>query len=152
MIDTEGRIWVGFFDEGVFGNFGWNHPGPTGLGAAGLVALDDHGEVLWRFNEDQMLISDCYALNVHRPEVWAYYDTDFELARVDGTGRPDVLGQAGVFGASALAVSDQAVRCPRNIANRATVSTWCGGIIRVLPSPCLSRLSRPRISSRGPRP
>ena len=84
VIDTQGRIWVGYFDEGVFGNLGWSHPGPTGLGAAGLVALDDHGEVLWRFNEDQTpFISDCYALNVHGSEAWAYYYTDFEVARVD---------------------------------------------------------------------
>src|ERR1700761_2145702 len=27
FVDTLGRIWVGYFDEGVFGNFGWSDPG-----------------------------------------------------------------------------------------------------------------------------
>jgi len=25
--DAEGRIWVGYFDEGIFGNFGWQYAG-----------------------------------------------------------------------------------------------------------------------------
>lgn len=29
--DAPGRIWAGYFDEGVYGNFGWGRPGPPPL-------------------------------------------------------------------------------------------------------------------------
>jgi hypothetical protein len=43
-IDDGGRIWVGWFDEGVFGNGGWRVPGhewPPSI--YGLAAFDDGG-------------------------------------------------------------------------------------------------------------
>src|SRR5260370_20638010 len=33
----EGDLWVSYFDEGVFGNYGWSPPGPEPIGAPGLV-------------------------------------------------------------------------------------------------------------------
>jgi hypothetical protein len=79
---VNGEIWVGFFDEGIFGD-----PLRTGgLGAAGLVCLSAQGEVLFRY-ADQIAepqgippIDDCYALNhVDQNEVWVCYYGDFPV-------------------------------------------------------------------------
>jgi hypothetical protein len=77
-----GEIWIGFFDEGVFGD-----PSRTGgLAAAGMVCLSAQGEVLFRY-ADQIAepqgippIDDCYALNVvDQDEVWLSYYGDFPV-------------------------------------------------------------------------
>jgi hypothetical protein len=40
LADGTGHIWVGYFDEGVFGNYGWGRPGsPEPLGACGLTGF-----------------------------------------------------------------------------------------------------------------
>ena len=39
QVDSLGRIWVSYADEGVYGNFGWGQPGPPPVGAAGLVCF-----------------------------------------------------------------------------------------------------------------
>ena len=79
-IDRRGLIWVAYFDEGVFGNYGWGGPGPRPIGAAGLVCFSDNGEKVWEFLAGQ--IADCYALNVSGTEAVAYYYTDFPICRV----------------------------------------------------------------------
>jgi hypothetical protein len=78
---TEGAIWTSFFDEGVFGNYGWQSP----VGASGLVAWDSGGNKLYEFQPSASLdsICDCYALNVESEEdVWFYYYTEFPLVRL----------------------------------------------------------------------
>lgn len=84
---TDGEIWIGFFDEGVFGD-----PLRTGgLGAAGLVCLNAQGEVSFRY-ADQIAepqgiprIDDCYALNVvDQNEVWLCYYGDFPVVALSG--------------------------------------------------------------------
>lgn len=83
-IDGKDRIWISYFDEGVFGNFGWSHPGPTGLGAGGLNCFDRTGELLWQHNREDAIehIDDCYAMNVSPLGVWFYFYTAFKVARV----------------------------------------------------------------------
>ncbi len=39
-IDEQSRIWVAYSDEGVFGNFGWNNPGPETVGRSGLACFN----------------------------------------------------------------------------------------------------------------
>ncbi len=83
-IDGTDRIWISYFDEGVFGNFGWSNPGPTGLGAGGLNCFDRTGNLLWQHNREATTehIDDCYAMNVSPLGVWFYFYTDFKVARV----------------------------------------------------------------------
>ncbi|WP_317057695.1 hypothetical protein [Roseovarius rhodophyticola] len=83
-IDCTDRIWISYFDEGVFGNFGWSHPGPTGLGAGGVNCFDRTGELLWQHNREEASehIDDCYAMNVSPLGVWFYFYTAFKVARV----------------------------------------------------------------------
>jgi hypothetical protein len=63
--DNKGNIWVGYFDEGVYGNFGWQYAdGPFGV--AGLSCFSQSGQKMWDFEPPEGFdsISDCYALNV----------------------------------------------------------------------------------------
>lgn len=74
-----GLIWTSFFDEGVFGNYGWSRP----VGESGLIAWDSWG--IRVFTNSEADIADCYALNVVSDhEVWFYYYTDFKLCRLFG--------------------------------------------------------------------
>jgi hypothetical protein len=72
-----GTLWTGYFDEDVFGNYGWSEP----VGAPGLIAWNRKGEVIYK--NSSFDICDCYALNViSDDEVWFYYYTDFQLVRL----------------------------------------------------------------------
>jgi hypothetical protein len=78
---SDGIIWTSFFDEGVFGNYGWSDP----VGASGLVAWDSTGQKHWEYQPTGNLdnICDCYALNVASPlDTWCYYYTDFPLVHI----------------------------------------------------------------------
>jgi hypothetical protein len=106
-----GNVWVGYFDEGVYGNFGWGDEGaPPPLGAAGLMRFTDALQPDWTFPADNRwgTIDDCYALNVDGETAWACYYSDFPVVRADGddlTGwRNDIAS-----GVRALAVSDRRV-------------------------------------------
>lgn len=70
-VDALGRIWVSYFDEGVFGG---------GIGAAGLVCFSEAGEKLWALHDDQM--ADCYALNVSNAEAAIFFYTEFPICRI----------------------------------------------------------------------
>jgi hypothetical protein len=71
----DGDIWVGYFDEGVFG---------SGIGSEGLVCFDPTGTPIFRYMEFAKqhglpFISDCYTLNVVGSSVYVSYYTDFPL-------------------------------------------------------------------------
>lgn len=83
--DARGNVWVGYFDEGVYGNFGLGVDGLTPLGAAGLSCFSPNGKPLWDFSPPEGFdyISDCYALNVARNGAWACYYTGFPFVFID---------------------------------------------------------------------
>lgn len=85
QIDCLGRIWVSYFDEGVFGNFGWGGPsGPAPVGSTGLACFSASGAKIWSFPEDAIhAISDCYALNVSGDAAAAFVYTDFPVCRIN---------------------------------------------------------------------
>ena len=106
QVDGVGRIWAGYFDEGVFGNFGWGHPDSAPpLGRSGLVCWSDTGERLYEFVPPDGCgpIDDCYALNVDANGAWVCYYSDFPIVSVgaDFTTR-GWLGDTG--GAHSIAV------------------------------------------------
>lgn len=79
QIDETDTIWVSYFDEGIFGNFGWEQP----MGSAGIVAYSMNGHRLWGASDYGMI--DCYALNVvSSKEVYFYYYDDFYLVQLNG--------------------------------------------------------------------
>jgi hypothetical protein len=103
----QGRIWVSYFDEGVFGD--------TVLGRAGLACLDHAGRVEFKFNDLALAgsvpdIADCYAFNVCSDrELWACYYTDFPLVRLVDHKVARIWPKVGVAGSHAFAVSGQRV-------------------------------------------
>jgi hypothetical protein len=101
---SDGMIWANYFDEGVFGNFGWELP----IGAPGLIAWDALGMKRYEFVPTAGLdsICDCYALNVEsNGNVWCYYYTEFPLVRIRGF-QIDGIWHPGVGGSDAFAVAD----------------------------------------------
>ena len=82
--DAEGRIWVGYFDQGIFGNFGWQYAGGP-FGAAGLSCFAKSGQKIWDYAPPEGFdyIADCYALNVSSSGVWSHYYSDFPIALIN---------------------------------------------------------------------
>ena len=78
---SAGDIWVAYFDEGVFGNYGWGGPGPTPIGAPGIVRFGADLSLRWSFPMNTSM-ADCYAFNVDDHEIWACYYTEFPIARI----------------------------------------------------------------------
>lgn len=103
----DGQIWASYFDEGVFGNFGWREP----VGASGLVAWNLEGERVYEFDAPAGFntMADCYALNVAADDdVWCCYYTDFPLVRIQHRNVTSVW-RSPVRGSHAFAVSDNHV-------------------------------------------
>jgi len=100
---------VGYFDEGVYGNFGWQHDGGP-FGAAGLSCFSQDGKKIWDFEPPEGVdaISDCYALNVSSTSAWAYYYTDFPIAFVDSEWRVRTW-KTHISGAKAFAVGNERI-------------------------------------------
>ncbi|MDL4773140.1 MULTISPECIES: hypothetical protein [Thermomonosporaceae] len=86
-----GHVWVGYFDEGVYGNRGWGEPGSQEpIGSCGLTRFSPDLKADWRFpshvDNPWGAISDCYALNVDADTAWTCYYTGFPIIRIhDGT-------------------------------------------------------------------
>jgi len=107
----DGNVWVSYFDEGIYGNFGWGGPdGQEPLGAAGLVRFDAEGREEWQYRPPDGVgaIDDCYALNVADGMTWAYYYSNFPLVRIDPAGNVDVW-RTDVHGARAFAICEDQV-------------------------------------------
>lgn len=100
-----GRVWVSYFDEGVFGD--------NPLGQSGLVCFDQHGEPAFRLGDqpDSILksMADCYALNVCSDrETWLYFYTDFPLVRLFD-GKVAGSWQIPIAGSHAFALNEDRV-------------------------------------------
>lgn len=94
QVSRNGTIWTGYFDEGVFGNYGWKKP----IGAPGLIAWNINGEQV--FMNSTADICDCYALNIMSDDdVWFYYYSDFNLCNIKDSQihffNPGIEGSSG---------------------------------------------------------
>jgi hypothetical protein len=150
-IDDAGRIWVGWFDEGVFGNVNWKWAGREWPPSSdGLACFDDMGALLWSENDEaikaglqSLQIADCYALNVSGEEVWASPYTDFPLLN-GGMGRTSRIWQTALIGPAALAIKPPFVIAAGNYDSKyaAVVIQLVGDTAKVLrhcilsPEPC----------------
>ena len=104
-----GAIWVGYFDEGVFGSRGWGgEDAPPPLGEAGLVRYSA-GFVpeFWYENGGLGWISDCYALNVVGETAWTCYYEGFPVVRVENGVQTGWRNE--VSGVRAIAVDGERV-------------------------------------------
>lgn len=104
-----GKVWVGYFDEGVYGNYGWGAPGPEPMGAHGIVRFASDLTVDWQYPYDAEggAISHVYAMNVDAETAWSSYYTDFPIVRIAENEVSTWRG--GSDGARALLVDD--ARC-----------------------------------------
>ncbi|MDZ5711006.1 hypothetical protein [Jeotgalibacillus haloalkalitolerans] len=78
-IDDEDTIWVGYHEEGVFGNHGWDH---NPVGSAGLVAFSKDGQIRWEARKYDVF--ECKALNVQdASDVYFHYTLCSWLVHLD---------------------------------------------------------------------
>ncbi|BBC31425.1 hypothetical protein SGFS_027190 [Streptomyces graminofaciens] len=101
MTDESGDLWVGYFDEGIFGD---------PLSAPGARRWSSTGDPLWEYGPPAGTdgIADCYALNVDRRAAWVYPYTQFPLVEVRGDDPPRVR-TTRVQGATGVAVHGERV-------------------------------------------
>jgi hypothetical protein len=113
LATSAGQVWAGYFDEGIYGNYGWGRADTQEpVDAYGIVRFSPALEPAWHYPRYTEVgpwdpISDCYALNVDDSCARACYYSDFPVVRIcDGA----VTGwRNDVQGASALAVAGSRV-------------------------------------------
>jgi hypothetical protein len=108
---ADGRIWVSYGDEGIYGNFGWGaQHNSEPIGSAGLVRFDEFGHVEWKYEppSDVEPMDDCYALNVTPTAVWACYYSAFPLVRIAANDDIDTWNSP-IAGAHGLSIDEDRV-------------------------------------------
>ena len=97
-VKADGTIITSYFDEGVFGNYGWDEP----LGACGLIAWTPEGTPLWK--NEKYPIYDCYAISLDEEEnLWFYYYNEFRLVRTNF--KEDAVFELPIEGSGAFSVA-----------------------------------------------
>lgn len=107
QIDNDGNIWTSYFDEGIFGNYGWNQP----IGESGLVCWNKDGQKVWEFEPTKGIgyITDCYAMNIDaKNNTWFYYYTEFPLVKLNNS-KQIKYWNTNIEGSSSLNISDNKV-------------------------------------------
>ncbi len=105
-VDAADRIWVGWFDEGMFGNDHWRVPGQEWTPSSnGVACFDSSGALmpLPQWPADAGTIADCYALNVTANGTWACPYTEFPLVHFPAEA-PTRWWRNTLLGPSAIAV------------------------------------------------
>jgi hypothetical protein len=113
LATSSGQVWIGYFDEGIYGNYGWGQADTAQpVGAYGIVRFSPELAPVWHYPRYTEVgpwdaISDCYALNVDGTCVWTCYYADFPIVCIsDGV----VTGwHNDITGASALAAAGSRV-------------------------------------------
>jgi hypothetical protein len=82
---AHGSTWVGYFDEGVMGNFGWGGPGPQPIGCHGINCFNAALQLV-AHAPGKFEIVDCYAMNVVGESVYACCYSDWAIRHIDPTG------------------------------------------------------------------
>ncbi len=101
LVDDAGTIWVGYFDEGVYGD--------SPISAAGLVRFDASGDVRWSYEPPEgLVIDDCYCLNVSGEDVWTSYYSRFPIVHIHDQAVTGIWRNV-VTGARALAIANDRV-------------------------------------------
>lgn len=104
-IDDLDRIWVGWFDEGIFGR-GWSVPGmewPPSSNGVACFTPDGSIVAVPTWPEEAGLIDDCYALTPAASGAWVCAYTDFALVNF-APGEPTRWWRNALVGAKAIAI------------------------------------------------
>lgn len=105
-IDNADRIWVGWFDEGMFGGE-WSVPGmewPPSSNGVACFSPDGGVVEVPSWPEDAGLIADCYALTVDGSGVWTSPYTEFPIVRFV-PGKPTRWWRSEIAGLKAIAAN-----------------------------------------------
>ncbi len=99
------EIWTGYFDEGVFGNYGWEKP----IGRSGLVGWDASGRKMDSLEEDrEYSIFECLALNgAADGGIWFFFSIESKIG-VRKEGRTVYYSPEGM-GFQSFAVNGETV-------------------------------------------
>jgi hypothetical protein len=106
-IDQSDRIWVAWFDEGVYGNDNWRVPGEEQAPSSNAVGCfaDDGGLLaLPGWPSEAGIVADCYVLNVVGHGAWGCPYVDFPLVHWV-PGEPVRWWLNGVDGPKSIAIS-----------------------------------------------
>ncbi len=100
-IDDSGLIWVGWGDQGIFGNDNWIVPElewpPS---SKGIAAFDSQGTLIKSAAIET--IADCYALNIFNNEAWSCTYMDFPIWQMNNDRQK--VWPSGLLGTRAIAV------------------------------------------------
>lgn len=107
VVKSDGTIITGYFDEGVFGNYGWADTDSTHgyippVGECGLISWTSMGAPLWK--NEKYPIDDCYAISLDEEEnLWFYYYDEFRLVRTNF--KEDLVFDLPIKGSEAFSVA-----------------------------------------------
>lgn len=114
QVTKDSKIWISYFDEGVYGD--------VELSQSGLVCLDQEGKQVFDFQSvcsEAGSIDDCYALNVcSNHDTWLCYYTDFPVVRLTDHKLAGIWQNIPVSGSHAFAVSNENVLFAGSYKNR----------------------------------
>lgn len=100
---ASGAIWIGYFDEGVIGNYGWSTP----IGAPGLNRFDESLSLVWSHPHPGEIV-DCYALTITGEDCAICPYVDWPIQRFSLQGRAESWRNTSATGAHALVCSGPA--------------------------------------------
>lgn len=100
------EIITSYFDEGVFGNRGWNNP----IGEPGIIVWNEQGQPVWK--NTKYFICDCYAICIgDKNTLYFYYYNEFELVRTNyrkemrNASHADFVFDIDIYGSPGFAVN-----------------------------------------------
>lgn len=98
---ASGAIWIGYFDEGVLGNYGWGEPGVAPIGTPGLNRFDASLSLIWSHPRPGEIV-DCYSLTITGEDCAICPYVDWPIQRFSLQGRAESWRNTAATGAHAL--------------------------------------------------
>ncbi len=104
LVDGRDRIWLGYFEEGIFDRAALQAYSPQGL-----LRLDDEGKIEFSYNEeiDEPFIWDMRALTIDAEDrAWFCARDDYFVASVEDGRTEQILPRAPMIEPRAMSVSE----------------------------------------------
>jgi len=100
LVHPELGIVTGYFDEGIFGNYGWTEP----LGSCGVRVWGRGSRDIWKADRS---IYECYAMTVSDAgDLWYYYYDEFKIVKTNIKDSREMEYDPGINGAAFLIISE----------------------------------------------
>jgi hypothetical protein len=118
-IENNTRIWTSYFDEGIYGNNGWDRP----IGYCGLRSwsLDGKEDYIYKASNYDYAIDDCYALNIDKSNnKWFYFYMEFYLGKI--SSEKIEYFSIDIDGGNTMAISENYILSDEGYGKRSTFS------------------------------